>query len=242
MNTQKSPIDSLSKYLAQAGVASRRKVVDLIKSKSVTVNGVMVVEPGFKVRRTDCIRVGENIVRSEAKIYIILNKPKNCITTMSDDLGRHGVIDIISDQIKQRIYPVGRLDRNATGLLVLTNDGEMTLRLSHPRFEIEQEYNIQLDKPFTRKDLYTITTVGVKVEDKLITVNEAYFFKGRSKNNLGIIFNSGQYKILRTLFEHLGYDIRKVDRVSYAGLAKTGLQVGAWRHLTPAEVAYLKDR
>jgi 23S rRNA pseudouridine2605 synthase len=242
MNTQKSQLDSLSKYLAQAGVASRRKVVDLIKSKSVTVNGVMVNEPGFKLNRTDCVRVGVNIVRSEPKIYLLLNKPKNCITNMSDDLGRHGVIDIISDQIKQRVYPVGRLDRNATGLLVLTNDGEMTLKLSHPRFEIEQEYHVQLDKPFTRKDLYAITTSGVMVEDKSVTVDGAFFFKGRSKNNLAITFNSGQYKILRKLFEHLGYDIRKVDRVSYAGLEKNGLQVGAWRHLTSAEISYLKQQ
>src|SRR5262249_30398829 len=147
-NTKSKPdnkLDSLSKYLAQAGVASRRKVVDIIKSKVVTVNGIMVNEPGFKVNPNDCVRINNTIVRSEAKIYILLNKPKNCITTVSDDRNRHNVIDLIAQAIKQRVYPVGRLDRNTTGLLVLTNDGDMALRLSHPRFEVQKIYHVMLD-------------------------------------------------------------------------------------------------
>ena len=229
MNIQKSSFHSLTKYLAQAGVTSRRKAVDLVKSKVVTVNGVVVNEPGFKIGSTDCVRVGENIVRSEAKIYILLNKPKNCITTVSDDLGRHGVIDIIADQVKQRVYPIGRLDRNTTGLLVLTNDGDLTLKLSHPRFEVEKVYHVQLDKPFTRKGMNEIAA-GVMLEDGLVKVDQAYFFQGRSKNNLGIMLHSGKYRVVRRLFEHLGYEVKKLDRVHYAGLSKTGLEVGAWRH------------
>jgi 23S rRNA pseudouridine2605 synthase len=241
MNIQKSSFHSLTKYLAQAGVTSRRKAVDLVKSKVVTVNGVVVNEPGFKIGSTDCVRVGENIVRSEAKIYILLNKPKNCITTVSDDLGRHGVIDIIADQVKQRVYPIGRLDRNTTGLLVLTNDGDLTLKLSHPRFEVEKVYHVQLDKPFTRKGMNEIAA-GVMLEDGLVKVDQAYFFQGRSKNNLGIMLHSGKYRVVRRLFEHLGYEVKKLDRVHYAGLSKTGLEVGAWRHLTHQEISYLKQQ
>lgn len=241
MNIQKTQSDSLSKYLAQAGVTSRRKAVDLIKSKSVTVNGIVVNEPGFKVNRTDCVRIGTNIVRAEAKVYILLNKPKNCITTVSDDLGRHGVIDLIEDQIKQRIYPVGRLDRNTTGLLVLTNDGELTLKLSHPRFDIEKVYHVQLDKPFTRRDMQTIVS-GVELNDGMINADHAYFFQGRSKNNLAVAIHSGKNRIVRRLFEHLGYEVKKLDRVNYAGLSKTGLKPGGWRHLTTAEIFHLKQQ
>ena len=179
MNTNTIKPDSLSKYLAQAGVASRRKVVDIIKSKVVTVNGVMVNEPGFKVNPGDCVRMGTTIVRSDAKIYILLNKPKNCITTVSDDRGRHGVIDLIGQEIKQRVYPVGRLDRNTTGLLVLTNDGDMALKLSHPRFEVEKIYHVQLDRAFTRSDMNRLLS-GVELEDGRIIVDEAYYFQGLS--------------------------------------------------------------
>lgn len=244
MNTNKvkSDIksDSLSKYLAQAGVASRRKVVDVIKSKVVTVNGIMVNEPGFKVNLNDCVRVSNNIVRSEPKIYILLNKPKNCITTVSDDLGRHGVIDLIAEEIKQRIYPVGRLDRNTTGLLVLTNDGDMALKLSHPRFEVQKIYHLLLDKSFTRNDMKTILS-GVELEDGFIKVDEAQFFADRPKNNVMIAIHSGKYRIVRRLFEHLGYGVEKLDRAGYAGLTKARLEVGQWRHLTKSEIARLKQ-
>lgn len=240
MNTQKSQSDSLSKYLAQAGVASRRKVVDVIKSKVVTVNGVMVNEPGFKVKKNDCVRVSGNIVRSESKVYILLNKPKNCITTVSDDLGRHGVTDLISDHIKERIYPIGRLDRNTTGLLVVTNDGELALQLSHPRYEVEKVYHVQLDKPFTRKDFNSLKD-GVELEDGIIEVDNAYYFQDRPKNNLAVVLHSGKYRVVRRIFEKLGYEVTKLDRSCYAGLTKTGLAVGTWRHLTQAEVSALKN-
>lgn len=239
-NTADNKPDSLSKYLAQAGVASRRKVVDIIKSKVVTVNGVMVNEPGFKVNPNDCVRVSDNIVRSESKVYILLNKPKNCITTVSDDLGRHGVIDLIAEEIKQRVYPVGRLDRNTTGLLVLTNDGDMALKLSHPRFEVQKIYHLLLDKAFTRNDMKTILS-GVELEDGLIKVDEAQFFADRPKNNVIIALHSGKYRIVRRLFEHLGYGVEKLDRAGYAGLTKARLEVGQWRHLTKHEVTLLKQ-
>ena len=240
MNTNKSIPDSLSKYLAQAGIASRRKAVDIIKSKVVTVNGVMINEPGFKVNPNDCVRINDNLIRSQSKVYILLNKPKNCITTVSDDLGRHNVINLIGDQIKQRVYPVGRLDRNTTGLLLLTNDGELALKLSHPKFEVEKIYHVQLHKPLTRADMQKIKE-GVHLEDGFIKVDAAHYFADRSKQNILVALHSGKNRIVRRIFEHLGYEVNKLDRAGYAGLTKACLEVGQWRHLTKAEIASLKQ-
>lgn len=239
MNTNKSTPESLSKFLAQAGVASRRKVVDIIKSKVVTVNGVMVNEPGFKVSSRDCVRVKDTLIRAEQKIYILLNKPKNCITTVSDDLGRHHVLDLIGNVTDARIYPVGRLDRNTTGLLLLTNDGELALKLSHPRFEVEKVYHVQLDKALTRADMHRMLN-GLQLEDGFIQVDEAHYFQDRSKKNLMVVIHSGKNRIIRRIFEKLGYDVRKLDRAGYAGLTKSKLEVGQWRHLTRTEVSSLK--
>jgi len=241
MNTNKNIPDSLSKYLAQAGIASRRKVVDIIKSKVVTVNGIMVSEPGFKVNPNDCVRINDTLVRSQAKVYILLNKPKNCITTVSDDLGRHNVINLIEQSIKQRIYPVGRLDRNTTGVLVLTNDGELALKLSHPRFEVEKVYHVQLHKQLTRADMHKILN-GLSLEDGFIKVDALHYFHDRSKQNVLVALHSGKNRIVRRIFEHLGYEVKKLDRAGYAGLTKTGLEAGQWRHLTKAEIAYLKEQ
>lgn len=240
MNIQKNQSNSLSKYLAQAGVASRRKVVDIIKSKVVTVNGVVINEPGFKVNSNDCVRINDNIVQSDTKVYILLNKPKNCITTVSDDLGRHGVIDLISQEIQQRVYPVGRLDRNTTGLLVLTNDGELALKLSHPRFEVEKIYHVLLNKSFTRGDMHKILS-GIALEDGFIKVDQASFFPDRSKKHVMVALHSGKYRIVRRIFEFLGYEVEKLDRAGYAGLVKSRLKVGEWRHLTRTEIAHLKQ-
>lgn len=241
MNTNKNTPDSLSKYLAQAGVASRRKVVDIIKSKVVTVNGVMINEPGFKVSSGDCVRINDTLIRSEEKVYILLNKPKNCITTVSDDLGRRNVLDIIASEIKQRVYPVGRLDRDTTGLLVLTNDGEFALKLSHPRFEVEKIYHVQLNKPLTRADMQKILN-GLQLEDGFIKVDAASYFYDRSKQNLMVALHSGKNRIVRRIFEHLGYEVKKLDRAGYAGLTKTRLEVGQWRHLTRNEISHLKQQ
>lgn len=243
MKTNKSipeSLNSLSKYLAQAGIASRRKVVDIIKSKVVTVNGVTIEEPGYKVNSGDCVRVNDNIVRSEQKVYILLNKPKNCITTVSDDLGRHNVINLVAQATKARIYPVGRLDRNTTGLLLLTNDGELSLKLSHPRFEMEKIYHVQLDKALTRAHMNKLLA-GVDLEDGHVKVDEAHFFHDRPKQNLVVVIHSGKNRVIRRIFEKLGYDVRKLDRAGYAGLTKAKLEVGQWRYLTHAEISFLKQ-
>jgi len=200
----------------------------------------MINEPGFKVNPNDCVRVKDELVRSEQKVYILLNKPKNCITTVSDDLGRHNVLNLIAQEIKQRVYPVGRLDRNTTGLLVLTNDGELALKLSHPRFEVEKIYHVQLDKPLTRADMHRLLN-GLQLEDGFIQVDAANYFPDRSKQNVMVKLHSGKNLIIRRIFEHLGYDVRKLDRASYAGLTKSRLEVGQWRHLTKAEINFLKN-
>ncbi|HEX4068469.1 MAG TPA: pseudouridine synthase [Candidatus Babeliales bacterium] len=241
MNIPKNTPDSLSKYLAQAGIASRRKVVDIIKSKVVTVNGVMINEPGFKVNPNDCVRIKDMLVRSEEKVYILLNKPKNCITTVSDDLGRHNVLNLIASEINERVYPVGRLDRDTTGLLVLTNDGELALTLSHPRFEVEKIYHVQLDKSLTRADMHKIMN-GLQLEDGFIQVDAINYFPDRSKQNIIVALHSGKNLIIRRIFEHLGYEVKKLDRAGYAGLTKARLEVGQWRHLTKSEINFLKNK
>jgi 23S rRNA pseudouridine2605 synthase len=231
----------LSKFLAQAGIASRRKVIDIIKSKIVTVNGAMISEPAFKVTDGDCVRVRDTLVRSEQKVYILLNKPKNCITTVSDDLGRHNVLNLVGNATDARIYPVGRLDRNTTGLLLLTNDGELALKLSHPRFEVEKVYYIQLDKSLTRADMHKMK-IGLQLEDGFIKVDAAHYFSDRAKKNVMVALHSGKNRIVRRIFERLGYDVQKLDRAGYAGLSKSKLEVGQWRHLTKSEIVMLKQQ
>jgi 23S rRNA pseudouridine2605 synthase len=233
-------VDSLSKYLAQAGIASRRKVVDVIKSGVVTVNNTVIKEPGFKISPNDVVCVNGAPVQSEDKIYILLNKPKNCITTVSDERGRHNVLDLIGDKIKTRVYPVGRLDRNTTGLLILTNDGDLALKLSHPRFEIIKVYNVTLDKNLTKKDMQHLLT-GVELEDGFVMIDEAYTFKNESQKKVTVVLHSGKYRVVRRLFEALGYEVTKLDRVEYAGLTKKDLEVGKWRYLTNTEVNRLKN-
>ena len=241
MKIKNNMLDSLSNYLGQEGIASLRKVVDIIKSKVVTVNGVMINEPGYKVNSGDCVRVNDNLVRAQQKVYILLNKPKNCITTVSDDLGRHNVLNLISHATHARVYPVGRLDRNTTGLLLLTNDGELALKLAHPRFEMEKVYHVQLDKSVTRADMHKMIS-GLQLEDGFIQVDEAHYFQDRTKKNVIVSIHSGKNRIVRRIFEHLGYDVKKLDRAGYAGLTKAKLEVGQWRHLTKAEISFLKEQ
>jgi len=233
--------NSLSKFLAQAGVASRRKVVDIIKSGVVTVNNTVVKEPGFKISSHDTIHVNGQIVTREPKIYILLNKPKNCITTVADEHDRHHVLDLLGDEIQQRVYPIGRLDRDTTGLLLLTNDGNLTLKLSHPRYEIEKAYLVTLDKALTHKDIQKLCD-GIALEDGFTRVDNAYFLKNSSKKECVVELHSGKNRIVRRLFEHLGYNVVKLDRIGYAGLTKTGLSIGQWRYLTHAEITHLKKK
>ncbi len=231
---------SLSKYVAHTGVCSRRKAALLIKNGFVTVNNQIVVEPGNKISQSDEVKVRGKIVRPEqAAIYILLNKPKDYITTLSDQAGRRTIIDLIKPDIVQRVYPVGRLDRNTTGLLLLTNDGVLANALAHPRYQVEKVYHVALEVPLQEHDLKKIKS-GVELEDGTVVVDAVHFIPNKQKNHLRLVLHSGKYRVLRRLFKKLGYTVAKLDRVKYAGLTKKMLPIGAWRYLTDKEIELLK--
>jgi 23S rRNA pseudouridine2605 synthase len=229
----------LNKFIANAGICSRREADDLIGSGVVTVNGKVITELGYKIFPSDQIMYGGTPVKQEKLVYVLLNKPKDYITTVDDPQKRKTVLDLVRDAARERIYPVGRLDRNTTGLLLLTNDGELTKLLTHPRYEKQKLYHVELDKPLHRDDLLQIRK-GIQLDDGLIEVDDVQYVEGASKQEVGISLHSGKNRIVRRIFEHLGYFVKKLDRVAYAGLTKKDLPRGRWRHLSPAEVARMK--
>jgi 23S rRNA pseudouridine2605 synthase len=227
----------LNKYIANSGVCSRREADDLITAGAVTVNGEVVTELGTKVAPTDEVRYDDKVLQREKPIYILLNKPKDFITTTEDDRGRDNVMMLIEGACEQRVYPVGRLDRNTTGLLLFTNDGEMTKKLTHPRFGIKKIYQVELDKDLELEDFETLRN-GIELNDGFMKPDELEYVDG--KKILGITLHSGQNRIVRRLFGHLGYEVEKLDRVYYAGLTKKNLSRGDWRILKQEEVNMLK--
>ena len=230
----------LNKYLADSGVCSRREADDLIKAGCVTVNGEVITTMGYKVKPGDKVVYGGQTLNREKLRYILLNKPKGYITTADDPEGRVTVMELVRDACTERIFPVGRLDKNTTGLLLLTNDGELAKRLTHPSSQVSKLYHVVLDKPLTRNDMLRIAD-GVELDDGMITPDEiAYDADDESKKSVGIKLHSGRNRIVRRIFEHLGYDIVKLDRVMFAGLDKYRLPRGEWRFLTDGEVAALK--
>jgi 23S rRNA pseudouridine2605 synthase len=243
--SEKSPIPSsttsLSKYIAINGVASRRKATEMIKSGNITVNGRIVYEPGYKVLEKDIVCTQGSMVQPEEKVYILLNKPKDCITTVSDERGRKTVMDLIQLDRPVRLYPVGRLDRSTTGLIVLTNDGDLAQRLAHPRYSRGKIYQVTLDKSVGQGDVKTLERDGIMLEDEHVTIDAIGYVPGERKNVVLIELHSGQHHVVRRIFETLGYLVDKLDRVAYAGLTKQGLRQGQWRHLTKGEVAALKN-
>ncbi|NRB21746.1 rRNA pseudouridine synthase [Candidatus Dependentiae bacterium] len=232
---------SLSKYIAQAGVCSRRQAPELIASGRVTVNGVRITNSAHKLLQGDIVKIGNRVIRQAAKVYILLNKPKDYITTVSDEKGRKTVLDLVRSATKAKIFPVGRLDRHTTGLLLFTNDGDLANKVSHPRYGAQKTYNVVLDKPLQPKDAQKIRK-GVKLEDGIVKVDNlvSVFNKQRFQGRAKITLHSGKYRVIRRLFEYLGYKVIKLDRTAYAGLVKKGLPVGRWRKLTPQELAMLK--
>ena len=230
----------LNKYLADCGVCSRREADDLIKAGCVTVNGEVVTTMGYKVKTTDKVMYGGQTLNREKLRYVLLNKPKGYITTADDPDGRVTVMELVKDACPERIFPVGRLDKNTTGLLLLTNDGELAKKLTHPSSEITKLYHVVLNKPLTRNDMLRIAD-GLELDDGLISPDEiAYDADDDSKKSVGIKLHSGRNRIVRRIFEHLGYDIVKLDRVMFAGLDKYRLPRGEWRFLTDQEVNALK--
>jgi 23S rRNA pseudouridine2605 synthase len=227
----------LNKYLGNAGIASRREADELIKTGVVTVNGVVITEMGYKINADDVVLFGGDRIRNEKKVYILLNKPKDYITTTEDEKGRRTVMELL-DGIKENIFPVGRLDRNTTGLLLFTNDGDLANMLTHPKFGVKKIYSVELNKNLKTED-YKKIHEGLELEDGIIKVDNMSFV-GDSKKEVGIEIHSGRNRIVRRIFETLGYEVLKLDRVGFAGLSKKDLPRGKFRFLTEKEVGFLR--
>jgi len=230
----------LNKFIAHAGVAARRDAADIVKKGLVKVNGELVTEPGHKVSSKDEVRVnGKKVFLSKDLVYILLNKPKDYITTTDDPHGRKTVLDLIRTATKERIYPVGRLDRNTSGVLLLTNDGELAQKLTHPSHEIKKVYHVTLDKPLDKKDFEQILK-GVTLDDGLANVDVLAYADAKDRTQIGVEIHSGRNRIVRRIFEHLKYDVKNLDRVTFAGLTKKNVDRGKWRFLSEKEVRDLK--
>lgn len=226
----------LNKYLAHAGVASRRKTVELIAEGVVKVNGVVITDPSYKVQPKDHVKVGSKLVKAESRVYVLLNKPSGFVSTVSDDKNRPTVLSLLGNLIKARLYPVGRLDRDTTGLLLLTNDGELTQRLAHPRHEVQKVYRVLLDKPLEHNHLNEIRD-GVRLPDGRVRVDRVAPMQGSRSKIVIVTLHSGRYRVVRRLFEHFGYVVRALDRTKFADLTQEDLPIGRWRHLTAHEIA-----
>ena len=229
----------LNRYIANAGVCSRREADNLILSGAVHVNGVPVIELGSRVGLDDKVTVGGESIKHEKKVYLVMNKPKNFITTLDDPQGRKTVLQLVG-KLKQRVYPVGRLDRATTGVLMFTNDGDLTKKLTHPKHGIKKIYQVTTDKNVYKANLKQIAE-GIELEDGWIKADEVnYVGKGDDRKEIGIEIHSGKNRIVRRIFEHLGYEVIKLDRVYFAGLTKKDIARGQWRYLTSDEVNFLK--
>jgi len=229
----------LNRYLANAGICSRREADEYIKAGLVTVNGHLVTEMGVKIKPGDEVKYNGEALREEKKVYILLNKPKDYVTTVEDPHAKRTVLDLIKGACKERVYPVGRLDRNTTGVLLLTNDGDLTKKLTHPRYEKLKIYHVHLNKGLKHADLEKIAT-GVHLEDGMIRADAINYADPADKSQVGIEIHSGRNHIVRRIFESLGYEVAKLDRVYFAGLTKKNLSRGEWRLLSEKEINLLK--
>ena len=228
----------LNRFVAQSGLCSRREADDFITAGLVSVNGVIVTELGTKVKPTDIVKFNDERLQGEKNVYLVLNKPKGYVTTLEDDHAEKTVMELVQNACKERIYPVGRLDKNSLGLLLFTNDGDITRQLTHPSLRKKKIYEVTLDKALTRADFEQLAE-GITLEDGDIYFDEISYIKD-DKKSVGVEIHSGRNRIVRRMFEHLGYKVTKLDRVYYAGLTKKNLKRGAWRFLTADEVARLK--
>lgn len=236
-NTGEMP---LNKFIAHAGISGRREAAELVKKGIVKVNGKVVTEPGHKVTNKDEIKVNnKKIFLAKNLVYILLNKPKDYITTTDDPQNRKTVLDIIGKATPERVYPVGRLDRNTSGVLLLTNDGELAQKLTHPKNEIKKVYAVTLNKPLEKNDFEKILN-GVTLEDGIASVDVLAYADMKDKTQVGVEIHSGRNRIVRRIFEALGYDVKNLDRVIFAGLTKKNVERGKWRFLTEKEVRDLK--
>lgn len=233
-----SDLMPLNKYLAHSGHGSRRDAATLIKDGKVTVNGEVMTNPGYRVLPKDVVTVdGKKAKPQRELVYVLLNKPKDYLTTTEDDRGRKTVMELVRQAADSRLFPIGRLDRQTTGVLLLTNDGDLAQKLSHPRYEVRKIYHVTLDKDVTRKDLEQIAA-GITLDDGPVKVDEVAYLE--NKNEIGIQIHIGRNRVVRRIFESLGYEVTKLDRVVYAGLTKKNVARGKWRYLEEKEIILLK--
>ena len=238
-NTIRSDSVRLNKYIAASGICSRREADEYIKAGLITVNGKLITELGTKVKPGDDVRYNGARIRSEKLVYVLMNKPKDYITTLRDPHAKHTVMDLIGNRCRERIYPVGRLDRNTTGVLLLTNDGELTKVLTHPSHNKLKVYHVSLNKSLKSDDFKRLLD-GIELEDGNIRADALSYTDPADKKQIGIEIHSGRNRIVRRMFEHLGYTVKKLDRVYFAGLTKKGLSRGKWRFLNEKEVNMLR--
>lgn len=239
-NSPPHPEMPLNKFIAHCGITSRRDAVSLITDGKVTVNKKVITEPAFKVNEKDDVFYnGKKLFVTKNLVYILLNKPKDYITTTDDPQNRKTVLQLTKNATDQRIYPVGRLDRNTSGVLLLTNDGQLTQELTHPSFNVKKVYEVKLDKPLTKSDFEKILN-GIKLEDGEIFADALAYADSKDKSIIGIELHSGRNRIVRRIFEHLGYDVKGLDRVMYANLTKKNVERGKWRYLGEKEIRALK--
>jgi len=230
---------SLSRYIASCGIVARRKAAACIKAGEITVNGKKIIKPGYQVQPTDVVRYKGKLIKPEQKVYLALNKPKGVITTHSDQRGRPTVYDLVKGATKKRVHAIGRLDINTTGLILLTNNGDLTQRLAHPKYEIKKTYIATLDKSIPLAHIAKIKS-GIYLSDGKVIIDQVTRLRTKKNNVVRVVLHSGRYRVIRRLFKALGYNVRKLDRVGYAGLSTRGLARGAWRRLTNAEIKRLK--
>ena len=229
----------LNRFIANSGVCSRREADELIRDGFMTVNGKTVTDLGTKVSIRDDVRYKNKRLRAEKKVYILMNKPKGYVTTVEDPHADHTVLEIIGDAITERVYPVGRLDKATTGVLLLTNDGELTGKLTHPKYKRKKIYHVFLDNPVTKSDLLKLAE-GIELDGEIIIADSIAYADPDDKTQIGIEIHSGQNRVIRRIFEKLGYKVVKLDRVYFAGLTKKNVQRGKWRFLNDKEITMLK--
>jgi 23S rRNA pseudouridine2605 synthase len=229
----------LNRYIANSGLCSRREADALIQKGLISVNGKIISSLGIKVSRNDDVRFKGKRLNTEKKVYILMNKPKGFVTTVKDPHADHTVIELLGNECPERVYPVGRLDKETTGVLLLTNDGELTGKLTHPKYERKKIYHVSLDKSVSKEDMYKLTE-GIELDGELIACDSVAYSDPPDKSKVGLEIHSGQNRVIRRLFESLGYKVRNLDRVYFAGLTKKNVPRGRWRYLSDKEISMLK--
>jgi len=229
----------LNRFIANSGVCSRREADELISKGMISVNGSLVTDLGTKVKYSDDVRYKGKKLSAEKKVYVLLNKPKGYVTTVEDAHAEHTVMDLLGNDFHERIYPVGRLDKETTGVLLLTNDGDLTGKLTHPKYNRRKIYHVFLETPLAKNDLFKLTE-GIQLDDELVVADAVSYADPEDRSQIGIEIHSGQNRVIRRLFEGLGYKVKKLDRVYFAGLTKKNLLRGKWRFLSEKEISMLK--